>query len=282
MRVFFMHGGPGMNSFAEQAILEPLLTAKGWSAFFWNEPSRLRPAGDSFDAAAAYEGWVGSAERNLIKFSAAEPVWILAHCWAAGPAMQLAARHPERIAGLVLIAPAADHFGVFGRILRLAERDLASDQPHIAASLASCLTRTRSFMDADMHEALRLALNDQKLFGHYWANPDQFQASLAAWLAAQAQFDAESFFAVLDGFVRRPAERDPVVTSPALLVYGATDPISPVAEVADGVLKKLPAARVEVLENASHFVHLDRPQRFVDLVLEFASAHSSTARRRRY
>ena len=46
MRFVFLHGGPGFNSFAEQAILGPIFHSYGREIVFWNEPSRLRPGGE--------------------------------------------------------------------------------------------------------------------------------------------------------------------------------------------------------------------------------------------
>ena len=39
MRFVFLHGGPGFNSFAEQAILRPLIVSAGHDIVCWNEPS---------------------------------------------------------------------------------------------------------------------------------------------------------------------------------------------------------------------------------------------------
>ena len=183
--------------------------------------------------------------------------------------MELARRHPGRIAALVLVSPTTDHFAVFIRILRLAEQDLASEQPDVASALGTSLARTRSLMDHAMREALQHALHDPVLFTHYWADPAQFQASIAAWAKPEAQFDPESFFAVLADFAQVAHAREPV-SVPALLVFGGRDPIAPVADVAEGVLETLPGARVEVFEDGGHFVHLDRPDRFVETVMEWA------------
>lgn len=41
--IVFLNGGPGFNSEAERKILTPYFDSKGHEAFFWNEPSQLRP-----------------------------------------------------------------------------------------------------------------------------------------------------------------------------------------------------------------------------------------------
>ena len=123
-----------------------------------------------------------------------------------------------------------------------------------------------------MREALQHALNDSKLFTHYWADPAQFQASVSAWSSSEAQFDVESFFAVLADFARSSGPTPPIST-PALLLHGGRDPITPVAQVMNGMLEKVPGATVEVFDDGGHFVHLDRPERFVDTIVDWARRH---------
>ena len=273
MRFLFLHGGPGMNSFAERAIVGPLFDIRGHDAYFWNEPSRLRPAGDAFHAVDAFVQWFASAERAVVAFSAPGSLLLIAHSWAAVPAIEIARRHPDRVAGLVLVAPTTDLFAAFSRALRLAQQDLAADQPQIAAGIAACLARTRSLGDDSLREGLRLAFHDPKLFTHYWADPVQFEASVAAMSCPEAQFDAESFFAVLDDFDERwtSLRSEAPLTMPALVVWGARDLITPFAETRAGVLAEIPHATVEVFDDGGHFVHLDRPRRFIDTL--FAWAH---------
>lgn len=270
--MFFAHGGPGMNNFAEEALLGPLLKARGHHAHFWNEPSRLRPSGDPFNPVGAFSGWVASLERALAALSDTGPVLLQAHCFATGPAIDVARRHPQRVAALVLTGPSPDPYAGLLRVLRLAQQDLAGDQPEMASKLADCLIRTRLLMDPAMHEAVGLALNDQKLFTHYWADPAQFEKSITALMAPEAQFDAESFFAVIGEFAEHwPRRVEAPLTTPTLVVCGGRDPITPHTETLQGVLGEIPDATVEIFEDAGHFVHLDRPERFVDTMIGWAA-----------
>jgi pimeloyl-ACP methyl ester carboxylesterase len=55
---------------------------------------------------------------------------------------------------------------------------------------------------------------------------------------------------------------------PMLVVWGSRDPIVPALH-AETVRSLVPTARVEVFQGAGHWPHLDDPQRFCDVLLDF-------------
>ena len=57
---------------------------------------------------------------------------------------------------------------------------------------------------------------------------------------------------------------------PMLVVWGSHDPIVPALH-AETVRELVPTARVEVFAGAGHWPHLDDPQRFCDVLLEFVA-----------
>ena len=55
---------------------------------------------------------------------------------------------------------------------------------------------------------------------------------------------------------------------PFMLVWGERDPIIPV-EHGLAAHELVPTSRLEVFEDAGHFPHVDDPQRFLDVLLDF-------------
>jgi pimeloyl-ACP methyl ester carboxylesterase len=55
---------------------------------------------------------------------------------------------------------------------------------------------------------------------------------------------------------------------PFLIVWGERDPIIPV-EHGLAAHELVPSSRLELFEGAGHFPHLDEPQRFLDVLLDF-------------
>jgi pimeloyl-ACP methyl ester carboxylesterase len=273
MRFVFLHGGPGFNSFAEQAILGPPFQAAGHEIVFWNEPSRLRPAGEPFVEVRVLEHWLASAERTVLTAGASEPVHVISHSMSVHAARHIASRHPGCVASMVLVA-AADCFACFCEVLRVAQKDLAPTQPEAAAAIAASLERTRLLLDDAMRDGIMNALRDDRLFTHYFAEAGQFRATMAARERPEAQFDLDSFFSVLADFAARGRlllSEKPLI-APTLALFGAQDPITPLNRQHRALIEMIPQARIEVLDGCSHYLHLDRPRHFVDTVSRWAAS----------
>ena len=272
-RLVFLHGSPGFNSYAEQAILGPVFAARGHEVAFWNEPSRLRPSGEAFEPSGACERWLTSAERFVLRSSETSAAHVIAHSFTVHAAMNIARRHPQRLASLVLVAPGADPVATFRNVMRVAREDLSETLPDVAETIDGCLGRTRAFFDEAMRDGLMNVLHDQKLFTHYWADPAQMQASFAARARPEGEFDLESFFAVLGDFAERGDAlfSTAPVTVPTLVLFGAEDRITPLHEQRVAIKAAIPHARIDVVTGCSHYVHLDRPEYFADIVVDWAS-----------
>jgi pimeloyl-ACP methyl ester carboxylesterase len=273
-RVVFLHGGPGFNSLPEQSMLGPLCRAGRLDTVFWNEPSRLRPDGDPFSVEKAFDNWLASATNFTVRAAEAGPVHIVAHSSTVHAALQITREHQDRVASLVLVAPSADNLTTFRNVLRIARDDLAPVNAELSATIDSALARTRAVLDAAMREGLLAAVQDEQLFTHYFVNSEQLQRTSAAWTQPGGQFDMESFLSVLADFGRRGASLlpGPVVTAPALVLFGAQDPITPMSEQVAPLLRALPDARVEVVDGCSHCLHLDRPQDFFERLLAWTGS----------
>ena len=205
MKFVFLHGGPGFNGMAEQAILGPIFESLGHETTFWNEPSSLRPRGEPFVADGAFERWLASAEQCVVGSAGSGPVHVMAHSFTVQGCMEIARRHAPHVSTLVMIAPAADPFGTYRNVLKLAREDLHDTKPDIAAAIGDSLEHTRAVLDKAMHAGMLNVLQDERLFTHYWANPGQMQASMTAREGPEGQFDVDSFFAVLSDFAQRGA-----------------------------------------------------------------------------
>ena len=155
-RFLFLHGGPGFNSFAERTMLAVShRKTAGHQIAFWDEPSRLRPEGDAFEAERAFERWLASAERFVMRSWPAPTHLVPRTRVACMRRSRSSRRHPQCFTALTLVTPSVDNFATFRNVLRLARADLAETQPEVASAIASALARTRAFLDEPMLEGLQ-------------------------------------------------------------------------------------------------------------------------------
>lgn len=75
----------------------------------------------------------------------------------------------------------------------------------------------------------------------------------------------DTFVKIVEDDVRGDAPR---VAVPALLIYGRNDEATPV-RYGEMLQAAMPQARLEIVPDAAHFVHLDNPARVLELVREF-------------
>ncbi|MGC8917754.1 alpha/beta fold hydrolase [Streptomyces sp. PG2] len=69
----------------------------------------------------------------------------------------------------------------------------------------------------------------------------------------------------------RPRSTPAGVRTPVLALHGERDRVSPV-EVSERLAEALPNGRLRVVAGAGHWIHVDRPDEFCELVGEFLSA----------
>jgi pimeloyl-ACP methyl ester carboxylesterase len=205
--------------------------------------------------------------RDLLVALGHERATFVGHSLGGGVAMQLAYQFPERCERLVLV----DSGGLGAEISRLLRAatlpgvelllPLLADSRLLSAGrvAARLLDRVGLRVGTDLGEILR---------GH---------ASLSD-AEARSAF-VHTLRTIIDPRGQRVDASDRLYLAqqiPFLVIWGDRDPIIPVAH-ALAVREHLPGSRVEIFEGAGHFPHLDDPQRFVQLVVEFVASTEPAA-----
>lgn len=166
-------------------------------------------------------------------------------------ALSLAARHPERVAGLVLADTRAEP-----------DTDAARAGRHAAAARIRA-EGPKGFLD-DFIPSL--------------VAPGDAGAAVAARAIAGRQ-DAEAIARALEALAGRPDRRPDLASMrmPALVVVGSEDTLTPPA-CAEAMAAALPEAELHVMEGAGHLTALERPAEFAALVGRFLARTSAPAR----
>jgi pimeloyl-ACP methyl ester carboxylesterase len=225
-------------------VLAPDLLGHGKSA---------KPRGDYSLGAFA------SGVRDLMVTLGQESATFVGHSLGGGVAMQLAYQFPERCDRLVLVDS-----GGLGRelsfLLRAATLPLSEVVLPLLAS-ARLLAAGRSV---------------GRLFGRLGIRAGTDMAELGRGHASLEDPQARAAFvhtlrAIVDPLGQRVDATDRLYLAediPFMLVWGERDRIIPVKHGLSAH-ELVPSSRLELFEGAGHFPHLDEPQHFLDVLLDF-------------
>ena len=214
-----------------------------------------KPRGDYSIAAYA------NGMRDLLSVLDIEKATVVGHSLGGGIALQFAYQFPERCERLALVGS-----GGLG--------------PELSAGLrAATLPGAELVLTALTGVSLPLRMGFQALqrLGHAagWRRVRDLAEAGDALLALKDVEARRAFLRTLRGVVDA---RGQAVTAldrlylansiPMLVIWGSRDPIVPAVH-AEAVRTLVPTARVEVFQGAGHWPHLDEPDRFCDVMLDF-------------
>ena len=204
-------------------------------------------------------GAYASGVRDLMVAVGHESATYVGHSLGGGVVMQLAYQFPERCERLVLVDS-----GGLGRELNLLLR--AATLP-LSELVLPLLASTR-LLDAGRSVS--------RAFGRLGLRAGTDVAELARGHASLADPEARAAFVhtlrtIVDPMGQRVSATDRLYLAeniPFMIVWGERDPIIPV-EHGLAAHELVPTSRLELFEDAGHFPHLDEPQRFLDVLLDF-------------
>jgi pimeloyl-ACP methyl ester carboxylesterase len=204
-------------------------------------------------------GAYASGVRDLMVTLGQERATFVGHSLGGGVVMQLAYQFPERCERLVLVDS-----GGLGREVNLLLRAATLPLSEVVLPL---LASTR-LLDAGRAVG--------RLFERVGLHAGTDMAELARGHASLADPEARAAFVhtlrtIVEPGGQRVNASDRLYLAeniPFMLIWGAHDPIIPV-EHGIAAHELVPSSRLEVFEDAGHFPHVDDPQRFLDVVLDF-------------
>ena len=152
---------------------------------------------------------------------------LIGHSFGCNTATILAARNPNLVAELNLIAPAFDQLEAHRNIMRIAIEDFKLSSPDIALKLNQLIASSKTPFDASIREGMSLAFQDPALLSHYWQNKNMLMESLKCLGSPEAQVDLNAFFEVTEDFTTHflPQLLNEKLELPTRVFFAGEDPV---------------------------------------------------------
>ena len=241
--VLILHGGPGWSDYTE-SLADELEDAFRVIRF---QQRGLEPSTTS--GPFSIEQHVADAIA-VLDAAGADRAYVIGHSWGGHLAMHLAARHQDRLLGLVLVDPlgAVPDGGLSDLGAILVERM----SPQLAARAQALQERSQAG-EATIEDVLEgLAV----IWPGYFAAPDK--APPVPPLRISQECFAGTFASIQSHFEDKTLERLlPALAVPSVFVLGAASPIPPRHGAASAAL--IPGARHIIEDDCGHFPWLERP-----------------------
>jgi pimeloyl-ACP methyl ester carboxylesterase len=200
------------------------------------------------DPPYSIEAHVADAVRVLDHFRL-DRAWVVGHSWGGHLALHLAMSHPERLLGIVCVAPLGAFADVFAEQEANLHRGLTDAQVARVREVEE-LRRQGTVTEADLVE--RMAI----LWSQWFADPSSAPASPVTHIGARSSTDVNA--SLSEHFAARTLERElPGLRLPALFVHGDRDALPLRSSTATAAL--IPGAVVVTLPGSGHFPWLERP-----------------------
>jgi pimeloyl-ACP methyl ester carboxylesterase len=256
------HGG--MDFARTMDVFAPLLAAGGWRVVSWDH----RGHGDS-EHAALYS-WESDLRDAVVVFDSVGPgpFPVVAHSKGGSLLLQLADAQPHRVSHLV---------NIDGLPSRRSFPDVSDHQRTklMAQEITAWLDHRRRLVDAQRRPGTLEELAERR--GRM--NPRLDPAWLRYLVTVGARPDPDGWRWKIDPTLRfggfgpwRPEwsmMRLPDLAIPVLAILGTEpDPLGWGTQPEDVLSHLPPTGRLEVVEGAGHFVHIEQPALVADLVLE--------------
>ena len=254
MKVLYFHGGPGFNSHPENNLLGHKCRELGLDLRLWNEPSALRPKGHQFKSHNAFQNYLDSAEQFLFANYYGEPVVLMGHSFGVHPVSYLVQKHPDKLAKVVLLAPAFSPADVDRNIFTFTMMDFKEHKDECHEKLQEVLKNYTGKFDANTEIGFGLAAQNPRMFSYYWWNKERMGAFLPFYAEPGYGMDIESFISVRRSFFERTLKNSQV---PAVAIFGKHDMVISQDKELDQLRKRFSSLEVHMLEESGHYPHIE-------------------------
>lgn len=244
-----VHGGLGVDHGLYRATLQPLTQRR---TVVWYD-QRGNGRSDRLSVESITMEQLADDAFALARYLGLGPALLVGHSFGGFVAQEFAFRHPDAIAGLLLVATGPGQLGATE----------VEDEDGVGPPMPDDLAAAFATIPADDDE-LRATFG--RALHHYVRRFDpvalvtEFDKTVLSTAAMLRGFEVLAQWSAVD--------RLGAIDTPTLVIGGSDDPVMSWPQQAR-IAKRIPGARLELFDDASHFVWLDQPDGFWRAVQDF-------------
>lgn len=258
----FIHGGPGLNSSADESSLKQGIEELGHEIFFWNEPT-------SFSSANFYEEILKSAAQYIKQLQ--KNIHVITHSFGANIIMDIYPQVKESIESVCMLSPATDLTEGDRNILKNSLDFFRRSDDTKAENLKNAISLAGDEISENKIKALLLALESGYLTD-YFNSMESFQEYFGHFVE-EKQFRLNDHFEIRKSWddYKRSNKRSMKINKPTLIIFGKDEKYySPQHEFNNIQPIIQDPIRID-FDGCSHYPHIDQKERFLSEIMSFVN-----------
>lgn len=263
-KLFYIHGGPGLNSRPESQILKEVFEKHDHQIFFYNEPSILRK--NEILSLNPFENYLLDLEKNFLKFleESKESVSIIAHSFGVYGAHYLVKKFEPEIGHLFLVAPAFDLNAVDSNLINLSISDFQKLDQEKAKSLMTLNQERKGNFDQKTLEALFVVASNPHYTDHYFVNSST-KIKYYSHMVEEFAFDIESFLGIRNSLNANLVNHSKVKI-PCTVFVGENEKITWTESEITRLEALFDLFDTQMVSDVGHYPHLEKTSEILNLI----------------
>lgn len=256
-----LHGGPGGDSVS----LAPLGRhgSDSMTVYLYDQFGAGKsegPAQGDFDRYTVehYREEVDAVRRQLD----AESIILFGHSWGGMLALEYVLHYPENVSKLILSGALHDVSDAIEVMRTARQEDLTDEELETVLEYEA----NHDFDNPEYQELTEKVYSERLFRGKLpiWADHAEVNMDIYGLMWGPTEFALAETARLRDWSVK---ERLSTIETPTLVIVGEYDEIGP--EISRGIADRIPEARLEVIEEASHYSFWDNPEQYTEAVEPF-------------
>lgn len=258
-KLLFFHGGPGLNSHAEEKTLTQLYKDNGLELHCWNEPSVLRNSLSDSNHRTRHEQLLDSAASFLEAHYSGTSVTLVGHSMGAQTVTWLAQQYPEKVQQIAFIGGCFNVPTVDQRLFQM----IANENSECGSQMQEVMRQYVPAFDDNTIRGWNIALSNPNLFNYYWHDQEKQQAYFSHYEDEGFGFDLDNFIEIRRNFHKLIL---PSSNTKTTIIYGTQEKILDYKNETAFIQQHFLNSSVFEIENAAHYPHIEEAETVLAII----------------